>query len=274
MKQIKNIPEREVGKDNSRPTAQDAGRRLMILKRIVVRALVLPPRDIVNQLFEQWPADEVHQFTQTENQDFWRSLRDEGLWQYLSPWEQQFAACTMVTMTHEDQVYGSWQVERVQTLLWALGLLSQLPPYDSMADHNILKMIPSEDPTDFIGSAALRPQAEIDQARDIAECWHWRSRTRELIEDGDVFEPGEILKALGLNSYEDIVRFSAPKLADEGTIPPCIADDFPAYGHAYRDISQEEWIEVRSVSIHRHKTLNWLCGYAPGNRWDETPTDT
>jgi len=26
--------------------------------------------------------------------------------------------------------------------------------------------------------------------------------------------------------------------------------------------------------MERHKALNWLCGFAPGNRWDETPTDT
>jgi hypothetical protein len=31
---------------------------------------------------------------------------------------------------------------------------------------------------------------------------------------------------------------------------------------------------VKSVAVERHFTLNWLCGYAPGNEWDDTPTGT
>jgi hypothetical protein len=31
---------------------------------------------------------------------------------------------------------------------------------------------------------------------------------------------------------------------------------------------------VSSATIERHFALNWLRGYAPGNEWDETPTDT
>jgi len=45
-------------------------------------------------------------------------------------------------------------------------------------------------------------------------------------------------------------------------------------GKAYRDLSAHEWHEVGSIAVQRHFTLNWLCGYAPENRWDETPTDT
>jgi hypothetical protein len=53
-----------------------------------------------------------------------------------------------------------------------------------------------------------------------------------------------------------------------------IADDYPAKGKAYRDLNTEEWAEVRSVTVERHFTLNWLCGYAPLNDWDRTPTGT
>jgi hypothetical protein len=53
-----------------------------------------------------------------------------------------------------------------------------------------------------------------------------------------------------------------------------IDEDFAVHGKAYRDLSPEEWSEVRSITLERHFALNWLCGYAPNNRWDETPTDT
>jgi hypothetical protein len=31
---------------------------------------------------------------------------------------------------------------------------------------------------------------------------------------------------------------------------------------------------VGSITEERHFALNWLCGYAPDNDWDATPTPT
>ncbi len=64
------------------------------------------------------------------------------------------------------------------------------------------------------------------------------------------------------------------KAAQAGTIPPCMGDDFPVHGKAYRDLSVEQWAQCRSITTERHFALNWLCGDAPENRWDETPTST
>jgi len=57
-------------------------------------------------------------------------------------------------------------------------------------------------------------------------------------------------------------------------IPTSIDEDFPAFGRAYRDLSSDEWAAVKSIAMERHFALNWLCGYAPENGWDDTPTDT
>jgi hypothetical protein len=276
MDQIENGPEQETHEQGSPPEAEEAARRLVILKYVVVRALVGPPREIVEHWHQHWPRnewEELGQDAEKQCKEYWQALHDEGLWQYLSPWELQYASHTFLSMTHEDQVDASWRVESVQVLLWALGFLPQLPSYDTMADHDLLRTFPTEDVDEFIGSAALRPREEIERERDIAELWHWRSRTRQLGESGD-FVPDELTQALGLESYDDIVRFTAPFLDSEGSIPPCIDDDFPARGKAYRDLSDQEWHEVESIAVQRHFTLNWLCGYAPENRWDETPTHT
>ncbi len=48
----------------------------------------------------------------------------------------------------------------------------------------------------------------------------------------------------------------------------------PAFGKPYREITDQEWGQVRSISLERHRGLNWLCGYAPENRWEKTPTGT
>jgi hypothetical protein len=143
-----------------------------------------------------------------------------------------------------------------------------------MAEPGLLKSIPTENVADFTRSAHLREHAKISRERATAELWHWRSRTRQLIEEGREFPQDEGMKAAGFSSYDDIVRFSARKAAEEGTIPSCVAEDFPARTKAYRDLSPNEWNEVNSITVERHYALNWLCGYAPGNRWDETPTDT
>jgi len=277
MKRIEKRSKPEPGEPNSRPTATDAARRLVILKYVVGRALAAPPREIVKEWFDKWSSDARDEFThfaEKQNKGFWQEFHDADWWQYFSLWEQQYASRTIVTMTHEEQVEASWRVEAVQVLMWALGLLSELPPYDEMADHDLLKSIPQENLLDLVASAKLRPKVEIERARDIAEFWHWRAVTQYLIESGEELEPDEKLKALGFHSYDEIVRFSASKGAEEGTIPPCIGDDFPARGKAYRDLTPEECSEVRSIAVQRHFTLNWLYGYAPGNRWDEIPTDT
>jgi hypothetical protein len=61
---------------------------------------------------------------------------------------------------------------------------------------------------------------------------------------------------------------------ESGDIRFVIGDDFGVKGKPYGELSPEEWSEVRSITIERHRALNWLCGYSPNNEWDQTPTDT
>ncbi|HVP10834.1 MAG TPA: DUF4272 domain-containing protein [Phycisphaerae bacterium] len=261
----------------SRPTSGDAARRLVILKYVVVKALSSPPREMLREILAKWSPSEREDFRrqgEAERDKFWRGFRQAGLWEHMSPKEQAFAQSTLVTMTEQEQIDASWRTEAAQTLMWALGMIAELPPYDTGASEDLLKQVPSSDIAAFVRSVQLRAQAEVDRARDVAEFWHWRSRTRELIERGDRFPADPKMKVAGFHSFEDILRFSAREGAKKGTIPACAEDDFPAKGKAYRDLSVEEWAEVRSITVERHFTLNWLCGYAPGNRWDETPTDT
>jgi hypothetical protein len=260
-----------------RPTAEDAARRLVVLKHVIVYALTAPPRDMLETLFEQWSAADRQQFeadAEARSAEFWEPLRHAGLWQDLAPSECELAETTIVTMEAHQQVNATWRMEAAQVLMWALGLMPRLPPYDTQANHDLLKQIPTGDIRRFVSSARLLSESEIDRARDDAELWHWRSRTRQLVEDGEEFPANEQSRAAGFSTYDDIVRFTARKLAQESRIVAAIGEDFPAKGKAYRKLSSEEWSEVRSITMERHFALNWLCAYAPGNEWDETPTDT
>jgi hypothetical protein len=242
-----------------------------VLKYVVVYALTSPSRDMLRMLLQKWSADEREKFTadgEAKREEFWQPLRQAGLWQYVSPTEQELAGTTIVTMTPQQQVNASWRVESAQVLMWALSLIPGVPPYDTQANDELLKQIPSANIARFVSSARLRNESAIDRARADAELWHWRNRTRQLIEEGREFP-----RAAGFSSYDDIVRFTAKTMAEEGRIS-AIDEDFPAKGKAYRKLSADEWSEVQSITMERHFALNWLCGYAPENEWDETPTDT
>ncbi len=140
-----------------------------------------------------------------------------------------------------------------------------MPPFDTpLRDPSVLRLV--EKGLDAVG---LRPAGEIQRMREIAQSWHWRSRTRELQESG-----GKPPAESGFADFDSVVRLSIKRYEADGTIPRAVEEDFPAKGKAYRDLTGMEFCEVRSVAMERHHALNWLCGYGRDNRWDETPTST
>ena len=259
-----------------RPDSQDAARRLAILKFVVLHATTAMPRGMIESIFEGIEGKEKQQFereTEQAKDALQNALRTYGLWNFVSPNERTFFSTTAITMTQRQQIEASWRIEAALVLAWALRRIANLPPYDVDVNPQFLKSLP-KDPAEFIATAELRPQAEINKRRDVAELWHWRSRTRQLIERGDPFPSNQDFKRRGLRSYDDIVRLAAAKAAQDGVIDEPINGDFPAFGKAYRDLSEQEWSKIRSITMERHFALNWLCGYSPGGRWDETPTGT
>jgi hypothetical protein len=178
-------------------------------------------------------------------------------------------------MSGQDQIDALWRVEAAKVFMWALHLIPELHTPDAQADLDLLKSEILSRPAKLFSSASLRPATEIDHAREIAELWHWRSRTEELIREERPFPiDEEVFRKQGIKSYSDIVRMAAHAAHESGDLDLLIGGDFGVNGKAYADLSSEEWSEVRSISIERHRALNWLCGYSPGNDWDATPIDT
>jgi Domain of unknown function (DUF4272) len=262
---------------NTRPTADEAARRLLALKYVTVDAYAAPPAEMLENLEPDWTEDQRREFARDERaqrDQFWTQIRESGLWREFSPLEREYAQTPKGRISSPQWLDACWRVESAQTLMWALKLLSELPAYDIKADLEELKAVPCEGPGEFIRSAQLRPQTEIDRARNLAELWHWRSRTRQLVEEGRPFPVDEQMKAAGYRSLDDIVRIAAQKAHEDGNMPAPINMDFPVNGKAYRDLTADEWSEITSITRERHFALNWLCGFAPRNRWDKTPTHT
>jgi hypothetical protein len=254
------------------PTAASAMKRAIIMKYVFVRALAAPPMDELASVANKWSAEERSQFAAETAQLFRRDvdhLKTVGLWRDVEDDERRFLEARIEQINPQQRIDASWLAEPIVTLLWALQIVRELPAYDQEASHDLVKMLPATSVQDLVKQVRLRPKEEIRRQRDVAELWHWRSRTRKLQEEGRLQG-----KLPGGQTIEQIIEVAAAKGAKNGDLPASIDSDFPAFGQPYRDVVFEEFARLTSIAQERHRALNWLCGYSPSGRWADTPTDT
>ena len=221
---------------------------------------------------EKWTVEERKEFVaqaKLQNAPRVSWLQKTGLWTEMSKEEQAFMEAEITEVTHQQIVDASWLAESIGCLLWALSHVSEIPAYDEETGHEPIKAMSNKSIQEHLKTASLRPAIEIDSKRDLAELWHWRCRTRTLLESGKI--PSVLGNGM---SMEEVIELSATKAAEDHAFKTTIGNDFPAFRKPFREMTVEEFVQVTSISQERHKAFNWLCGYAPGNRWDRTPTDT
>jgi hypothetical protein len=259
------------------PDAKAVARRAIALRHLAGFALSTPPRDMVEALKPGWTPAELQEFRAEARASRDERVRELGRWlSCLTLRERKIFRSDPETLDERDHINASWRTEGVHVLAWALRAESRLLPFDRQASLKKYRHFASGDLAAFVRKAKLRPRKELEAARDLAEFWHWRSRTRQLLERGDAYQPDEQDLELGIRGYDDIVRYSVAAARKRGGLRARqVKDgDFKARGKAYRDLTDGEWSEVTSITSERHLALNWLCGYAPRNSWEQTPTDT
>ncbi len=254
------------------PNATAVKKRVSILINVFTKALATPPEPVLARFSEPSMAIEraklVGGFTEMFDKQR-EKIRSAGLWQDMEESEQEFINADIIETTMRQRIDASWLAESIMCLLWALSYGDEIPPYDQQSDPRSNK-IPAADPAGgATQNAALRQQEEIEQQRDWAELWHWRCRTQKLLSSHEM--PDALPDGTPMAK---IIRMTAEKAAEEGIFAQSIDGDFPVFGKPFREISGDELGQLTSIATERHKALNWLCGYAPGNRWSETPTDT
>jgi hypothetical protein len=260
-----------------KPSSKDAYRRLMILKYVIIHSYVNAPHEFLKQASEHWTKEEQVKFQndlEKDTSDTISSMKSFGLWDYATKTEKDFLSSTGSKMDAKAQMNANWRMEAAIVLMWALRLVDSFPNMNEQSNPELLKKVEINKLRLFINDLILRDQTEIKRMRDIIETWHWRVNTRRLIENNFNFQPDEKMKIAGINSLDDIVRMTARSAYSNGDITEMIDDDFVFKGQAFRNLPSEDFNEVTSIIIERHFALNWLCGLAPRNNWDETPTDT
>jgi hypothetical protein len=163
-------------------------------------------------------------------------LRREGLWSSVSPLEADFLLAELPS----DQQYinATWRAESLYALLWALGLVADLPSPTQLCDLQFLKsLVPPllGSVGAFILSTRLRADAEIHDANEQIYQIHWRVRDAQF-----------------RNEPTPTGKLARMSVADSE--PP--AESYDA-----------------GVVQERHYALNWLIGYC-GQEWDAITTDT
>lgn len=193
-------------------------------------------------------------------------LADEGLISSQSTLEKPLVSKALGSWSRQENIDVAWRANSLGVILWALSIFEEMPLWDKQfTPQETIKPLNLFAPTKtFLEKADLRPDAEIEKARDLAELWHWRARTRRLQEDGIEPEDGSDLT--------QTVHTAAAAAYQNGDIPEPIDGDFPVFGKAYAELSQDEYVVATSIAVERHYALNWLCGYA--SDWDCVPTDT
>lgn len=243
------------------PTAQEVAYRAFALKHIVRYACNLrAARDAASEEQDGFRAEAVDAL-----EPFVESISED---------ERFFLICPASELPQEQMLAAISRIDALRMLAWAIGFRPGVPPYDALADMDLLSISDDLVSDEFLANVRLRPVAEIERARGLAELWHWRSRTRQLLETGHAppIPPG--MSQLGVRNYPDLIRWTAEKALRDGNIDEVLDGDFAALGKPYRDLTNQEWSRVRRIAVERHYALNWLCGYAPDNQWDDTPTDT
>lgn len=235
------------------------------------------PRPMLPEQYSKSAEKERNEFEQRsceQAEEIINNLKNIGAWKYASPQEVKFLQTYTINMDRQQQINAIWRKESVSILMWALGFRETWPNVDQETIPENLKNIPIQKIGLFSHHPNLRSPKEISTKRDLIEAWHWRVRTRQLVEEEHPFPSDENMKKLGFFSYDDIVRFSAKAHYRDGDLTEIIDEDFTFRGKAFRSLTTDEYQLATSIISERHFAMNWLCGMAPGNRWDETPTPT
>jgi hypothetical protein len=175
----------------------------------------------------------------------------------------------------------SWQIEAAACIAWALRLLPRLWPNDGQFDGGLDFQSLAAPERGLVQTATLRPMEEIQAAAERIKLWHWRARQLQLERQGYTWPPANAtpeqiadLQSKGLNSLDGVVRATARLAKTAGTLDEILDEDLVARGKPFRELTEEDLSELLGIASERHKALNWLCGLAPDNSWEEVPTET
>ena len=175
----------------------------------------------------------------------------------LSPEERELLRKKVGGWRPVDRRNVGWRAECLGVMGWALGLVDELPPYDTQFGSQLAPFGPSgEPPGSLRRHVALRSPRELAEAEAVADQWHWRAVQVQAWYRG----PSETGDSPGEGSAARTIA-----------IRRALGEEAQLFEKPYDQLSFEEFSLARSIAIERHYALNWIWN---GEPWDEVTTDT
>ncbi|HWD41112.1 MAG TPA: DUF4272 domain-containing protein [Fimbriimonas sp.] len=204
------------------PSATQVAARLLILRQVYIIGDIAPRQEMLAEMQQELSPGEFVEAVVEMQQDMtecWGALQEPEIQAELSQKEIQLRQTPADMITHRQITDAFWRIESAQVLMWCLGLMDELPPYDTPADEANLRAPVFRSHRQLMDQVKLRPLIEMEKARDLAEIWHWRSRERELDEaKGRISEPSEWLDR-ALRRLEEAARSCAGDRVPEACLP-------------------------------------------------------
>lgn len=201
-----------------------------------------------------------------ENKDFLKSanelvellyswMKKEDLLNYLTSEELESFSKPLGKWDNIEIIKSIWKNESLGTLLWALSLTPQIPPYDNLfvPEKLIENLTLFRSKEYFLERVELRSEEEIKRERNIAEYWFWRLQVFDMEKRNEGISEKINLK--------EIISSVTEKAYLNGYLPQPIDGDFPIFGKPFRDITLDEYLIISYIIVERYNTLNWICGY-------------
>jgi len=123
-----------------------------------------------------------------------RALRDNELDGWVAERELRYLRHLEHEITldaeerHQIAVDVSWREEALWALLWALGLVDDIPPDELCGRESFYeRLAPDMDPAKGLSHVVLRPLAEIVAMLDFYYCLHWHARNAQY--HGQIWDP-------------------------------------------------------------------------------------
>lgn len=209
-----------------------------------------------------------------------RWIRECGLHEAFSPMESALFRKPFGRWTRREILYGYQAGEGLGILLWAVGKIDAVAPYDCCTPiSRFLFDFQDKTAVELRKAVRLRGPKELQKACRAGFCWVWRGRTAErmnrILTDG--------------KTTRQVLAAAAKAFHREGSIPRPVGGDFPLRGKPYHKASPVHRRRARFVAEGRYHALMWLCGNTldpsdgtacpqpgahPAWNWDNTCLDT
>lgn len=218
------------------PPPLAVARRALILSGVVCRAFL---ENAVDERYKRETAAAIH--------DWFQEL---GLWSSVEPDEMAILNCEFGKMPERLRIRGTWFVEGLSVLAWAMGR-SDFPPNSDVVDPfdvtDSLCFL-DESAKELLGSPYMRGSAELKAAREWFYDLHCTLR-------GFLHYRGKGRLAPWIGHYLEVIGLPAENIMRDGGL---LFDGKPLVdserGHA------ERW---ETIVCERHRATIWLAGEQP-----------